>query len=149
MTNQLLIIPRQERGFTLIEVLVATVILIISITVVSMIYRGAYIGSEKANNHIMIKTALPAILATVRSEIRQRSNSNDTQLEGRNKVWDTQYYWTAQLKEFKSPPAHMDVDAGGFVTPDKKYKLWEVALTLTMKQTTKSYQFKELSWNNE
>ncbi|GAA5142091.1 hypothetical protein GCM10025767_30180 [Thalassotalea piscium] len=136
------------KGFTLIEVLVATVILIISISAITLIYRGAYLSSDKANNHIVIKTALPSILANIKLEIRGKSNGNETELSGKGKSWETEYSWQAQLEEFKAAPTRLDVDTGQFVTPPKKYKLWQVTLFLKTNKMQKQYQYKELGWNN-
>ena len=70
---QPLIFKKTQAGFTLIEILVASVILFASLAVVSMIYRGAYLSSEKATQHVNISKVLPAVLSTIEYEIQQHS----------------------------------------------------------------------------
>jgi len=140
---------KQISGFTLVEILVASVILFASIAMVSMVYRGAYISSDKADGHINITGVLPAVLATIRDDIRARGNSNLTELINEANMWDVNYQWQASLLQHKSPPKRYDLDSGSFVIPAKKYKLWQVDLTLKRDNLVKQYQFNELSWLND
>ena len=138
----------KQKGFTLIEVMVAAVILFSVIASVSMIYRGAFISSEKANNHVEIAGVLPSILASLRYDIRQQGNSASTELSQQGSTWNVNYHWQAKLIDFKSAPEKFDVDTGKFITPPKKYKLWQVVLTLESNGLKKQYQLKELSWSD-
>lgn len=140
---------RSYSGFTLIEVLVAAVILFSSIATVSMVYRGAFISSERADKHITLTGALPSVLARIRHDIRSQGNSNQTQLSDSADAWDVSYQWKASLREYKSAPKRLDPNSGSLVTPPLKYKLWNVSLELEYAGLTKTYQFNELSWNNE
>ncbi|WP_281247157.1 PulJ/GspJ family protein [Pseudoalteromonas denitrificans] len=140
---------KQTSGFTLVEILVASVILFTSIAMVSMVYRGAYISSDKADGHINITGVLPAVLATIRDDIRAQGNSNLTELKSEANMWDVNYQWQASLLQHKSPPKKYDLDSGSFMVPAKKYKLWQVDLTLKRNNLVKQYQFKELSWLND
>jgi len=140
---------KQISGFTLVEILVASVILFASIAMVSMVYRGAYISSDKADGHINITGVLPAVLATIRDDIRAKGNSNLTELKNEANMWDVNYQWQASLLQHKSAPRKFDPFNGGFVTPPKKYKLWQVDLTLKRNNLIKQYQFNELSWLND
>jgi len=136
-------------GFTLIEVMVASVILFTAIATVSMIYRGAFLSSEKANNHINLSAVLPSVLATIRQDIRLQGNSTISQLKQQSSTWQVNYHWQADLIEQKSAPETFDVDSGKLFTPPAKYKLWQVVLILERNGVTKQYQFNELSWTDE
>jgi len=138
--------PQKNQGFTLIEIMVSAVILFSVIATVSMVYRGAFISSEKAANSIEIVGVLPSILARLREDIRQQGKSSLTELSQSDNVWGVNYKWKAKLIDFKSAPEKFDVDSGKFVTPPKKYKLWQVTLTLEKNGLSKQYQLKELSW---
>ncbi|WDE13266.1 PulJ/GspJ family protein [Thalassomonas haliotis] len=141
--------PSKTRGFTLIEVLVATIILFTSIATVSMIYRGAFLSSEKADRHIKVTSVLPALLANIRNDIRAQGNSPEEELSKQGKAWYVQYSWRAKLVDHKSAPRRLDVDTGNYITPPLKYKLWLVELTMQFQTTTREYQFYELSWSND
>tara|TARA_R110000772_G_scaffold154487_1_gene265505 strand:+ start:8569 stop:9030 length:462 start_codon:yes stop_codon:yes gene_type:complete len=139
----------QQQGFTLIEVMVASVILFSSIAAVTMLYRGAYLSSDKANQQVNTTGMIPIILANVRNEIRMQGNTHQTTLTGKSAAWQVNYSWQAQMVEHKGAPVKIDTDSGDYITPPPKYKLWDVKLTLINKTTSKSYQFYELSWSDE
>ena len=137
------------QGFTLIEVLVASVILFSAIATVSMVYRGAFISSETADKHINIAGVLPSILATIRADIRHQGNSISTELADESSAWNINYRWQALLVKHKAAPPVFDPDSGKMTTPPQKFKLWSVELVLEYRNLTKSYQFNELSWTDE
>jgi prepilin-type N-terminal cleavage/methylation domain-containing protein len=139
----------KQKGFTLIEVMVAAVILFAAIATVSMIYRGAFLSSETANNHISINAILPSLLTVIRNDIQKRGNYNEVILSGRANAWGVNYQWKASLLEKKSAPPYYNIDAGKMISPPKKYKLWLVNLTLQQNAINKQYQFNEYSWTND
>jgi len=136
------------KGFTLIEVLVASVILFTAVATVSMVYRGAYISSEKANNHVVISGMLPSLLTKIQVDIRSKGMFPETQIFGEGSSWGVDYQWQADLLEHKSAPTKLDPDSGSYVTPPQKYYLWLVNLSLHYKGMSKKYSFRELSWND-
>ncbi len=138
----------KNQGFTLIEVLVATVILISSIAALTMVYRGAYLSSESANRQVLLVGKLPSVLALIKSDIRKLGNTSQVTIDSKGNAWGVQYQWQAVQVEFKGAPEKLDPDSGEFITPEKKYKLWQVTLSLKSGRLTKEYSFKELSWNN-
>jgi prepilin-type N-terminal cleavage/methylation domain-containing protein len=134
-------------GFTLVEVLVASVILFSVIATVSMVYRGAFLSSEKANNHINISGVLPSVLANIRTDIRD--NSLENSLSGKSEAWGVNYQWQASVIEQKYPPKKFDDFTHQISKAKIYYKLWQVSLTLEYNGLTKQHVFKELSWVNE
>ena len=138
-----------NKGFTLIEIMVATLILFSSIATVSMVYSGAFISSEKANHHVVISGVIPALLANIRTDIRSKGNSTVTSISHSGKVLEVKFSWKAQLISHKSAPKKLDVDGSGYVTPPLKYKLWQVHLNLKLLSTKKHYQFYEVSWSDD
>jgi Tfp pilus assembly protein PilV len=138
----------KQQGFTLIEILVAAVILFTSIATVSMVYRGAFLSSEKANQYLTITGVLPSVLANIRSNIRAQGNSSDSELGQKGETWSVQYAWQAKLVEHKGAPDKLDVDTGDFVISPLKYKLWLVDLSMQFQTTNKQFQFYEVSWND-
>jgi len=136
-------------GFTLIEVLMASVILFASIATVSMIYSGAFISSERANQHVKLSSILPSLLANIRDDIRTEGNTLETQLTQKGQVWSIDYQWRANLVDQKSAPSKLDVDTGDYITPPLKYKLWQVNLETKYQSTVKEYQFYQVSWTDE
>lgn len=138
---------QQMLGFTLVEVLVASVILFSVIATVSMVYRGAFLSSEKANNHISISGVLPSVLANIRTDIRD--NSLENSLSGKSEAWGVNYQWQASVIEQKYPPKKFDAFTQKLSEAKIYYKLWQVSLKLGYNGLTKEHVFKELSWVNE
>lgn len=138
-----------QSGFTLIEILVATVILFTSIATVSVIYKGAYLSAEKANAHVTISGVIPMVLNNIRQDIRAQGNSELTELSGKELAWGVNYNWSAAQIAFKAPPDVYDPDNGNMLSSPNKYKLWQVDLIVSYKVARKSYQYNELSWNDK
>jgi len=140
---------RVNSGFTLIEVMVAAVILFSVIATVSMVYRGAFLSSEKANKHINLTGVLPAVLASIKQELQDVSRSSETEVSRSTNAWQVKYQWSAKLLKLKSAPEKLDVDTGNFVKPPLKYKLWRVELTLERDGLVKQYSYNELGWTDD
>ncbi len=140
---------KYTQGFTLIEILVASVILFSSIAAVSLIYRGAYLSSEKANSHMLISGLLPIVISNIREDIRGQGNEEGAELNGKGSSFEVSYQWKAILLDYKAPPKFFDVDSGKVIESAKKYKLWQVELVMNDDVSTSKYFFKELSWNDK
>lgn len=139
----------RRKGFTLVEVLVAAVILFASVATVSLVYRGAFSSSQKADQYMKITGVLPSVLANIRDGLRAQGDVRQTQVKATDSAWDVTFSWQANLIEQKGAPQKMDVDTGDYIVPPLKYKLWSVDLTMRYKSTTKQYQFHEVSWTSE
>jgi len=138
-----------KSGFTLIEVLVASLILFASISTISLIYKGAYLTSEKSNAHITVSGAVPIVLANIKDEIRAEGENTSVKLSGEGVVWGVQYNWQADLQKIKAAPNLYDPDLGKDVESPQKYKLWHVDLNIHFKTLKQSYQYNEISWNEK
>jgi Tfp pilus assembly protein PilV len=131
-------------GFTLIEVLLAGVILIISVSAMTLIYRTATISSLKASNSVKFQGNISLIIQTIQNSIRNGKAINP--LSGEGRIDDVFYTWRSVLSEKSGAPARFSVNKNGLdVQPDKFY-LWDVYLTVEMASVTKTYEYKELSW---
>ena len=137
----------RAHGFTLVEVLVASVILFSSLAAVTLIYRGALLSSTKANQEMASTSVVPVILQHIRSQIRANGNNEAEELSGSGEEWEVNYNWQAVIKSYKPAPPIFDVDSGQYVTQPLKYKLWQVELTMNTQGTERSYSYEELSWN--
>jgi Tfp pilus assembly protein PilV len=149
LSQKLKIPSHKSKGFTLIEVMVASVILFSSIAVVSVIYRGAFISSQKAERHVEISGTLPSILANIRSEIRAKGNSDSSEIISQSSAWQVQYQWQAKLLTIKAAAPTFSPESGLMETTKARYKFWQVELTVTLNSTTKNYTFNEVSWSDE
>lgn len=136
-------------GFTLLEVLVASVILFSSLAAISLIYRGAYLSSDKAELSIKINAMAPSIVSTIQQEIKQLSKSNLTSAQGQGEAWDVTYRWEAQVNANAAAPRRLDPNSGVLTDQPNKYKLWQVDLVLSYQKKSRSFEFLALGWTDE
>jgi prepilin-type N-terminal cleavage/methylation domain-containing protein len=139
---------RKNKGFTLIEVLVAATILFSVITVVSLLFRSSYIASEKAQVRIEQTGVLPTLLNLVQNELRVKTTDQTIELSGEGVIWNIPYQWQANLLEFKAPVDKFDPEAGVIDKYPPRYQLWQVDLVLGSGQRALDYQYQEFSWVN-
>ncbi|WP_448546872.1 PulJ/GspJ family protein [Thalassotalea fusca] len=136
-----------EQGFTLIEVLVAAVILFAAITTVSLIYRGAFTSSEKAESHVAISGSIPAIMAQIKVDIRKAAMQSVTESQYEGQSWNVNYHWKATVKEERDAIDRLDADSGEYEKSHYRFQLWEVSLEVTHKSTVEHYTFEQLAWS--
>lgn len=139
---------KQQNGFTLIELLVATIILFMAMGAVSLIYRGAFISSEKASNHVNIVANVPALLSQIKEQI-QSASAQQTQLNGQGNAWQSSYTWQANVQQTKKVTDEiMVLEFGENAAIKTQFKLWQVTLVINSHGIEKKYTFNEVSWHD-
>jgi len=140
------LLNKKQRGFTLIEVLIAGFILIIVISAMTFVYRTSVISSIKASKSVKLSGSVNLIASTIKNKIR---NTNATSpLTGEGSIDGVNYKWHTELLSNKGAPPRFDAEGGSFESQQSKFFLWQVQLTVTYKTLSKNFQFKEVSWNN-
>ena len=140
--------PLKNKGFTLIEVLVAATILFAVIAMVSLLFRTAYVASAKAQQRVEQAGVLPTLLQLVQSDLRAKTNGNLTELTGEGLIWQLPYQWQANLLEFKAPVDKFDAEMGITDKYAPRYQLWQVNLLLGSGKSALDYHYTEFSWVN-
>lgn len=132
-------------GFTLIETLLAGLILFAVLAVASMSYSGAMGSSLKAQNRIEMAKSVPFILEKLRLDMRQRSQQSNN-MSGNGQIMGTTYSWQAVIKQRGAAPSQLNQFTGKFEEGPKRFKLWEINLKLEYKgyETTKLVH--EVTW---
>lgn len=137
-----------QSGFTLLEIMVASVILIASIAAISLSFRGALLSSQKAETNLQVSGAIEFLTDHVTREIRAINSENAT-MSGKGILWGISYKWQAELAQKGAAPERFDIDSGNFVSEEARFKLWMVTLELSRNGVNKSYSFYEVSWNEQ
>ena len=132
----------KQQGFTLLEVLLAGFILFLTISVTTLIYKGALLSSGKAERSLAISAAAPAIHRLVTEQIRTGGVANNPLGQGR--YGDIEYRWQASLA-YIGKPSLMLVNLNN-LEDTQIYSLWTVELSLQRGPLIKSYNFIEISW---
>lgn len=134
-----------HRGFTLLEVMVAGIILFAAISTVSMIYRNTINSQQLSIKHLKIASVVPFLLDEVRDEIRNKTTLQSS-LAGEGSNFGVEFFWQAEQIMSKKPLANEL--AADEVLP-QNYILWQVKLKVQYETYTKEYQFREFSWWRE
>jgi prepilin-type N-terminal cleavage/methylation domain-containing protein len=137
---------KKSSGFTLIEVMIAGVILFIALTSMTLVYRTAAISSMKASSNVNFSSNIGLIMNTIQGQIRNNNITEETM--GSGVVGGASYQWSTKLIENKGAAKRFDVDEGMWVEQPKKFYLWHVELVVEQEQRIRTYHFKELSWTH-
>jgi prepilin-type N-terminal cleavage/methylation domain-containing protein len=133
----------RSRGFTLIEVLIASVILFAVITVVTDSYRSSIQSDLKSRAVLDITATLPLIVSNIRETLRRQP---DETVSGSGRLLGVDYSFTANTANFKPPPARFDPDAGEFRNYPNRYRLYSVELELVARGQSRAFEYKEVAW---
>ena len=137
---------KKNKGFTLLEVLVASTILFASIAAVTLIFKSAYVASEKAQRKLVLTSVVPTLLPIIQQDIQSQTTSQIEELTGKGTQWGVAYQWKSQMIAFKSPADKFDVDITRMESYPQRYKKWQVSLTVGTDKNQLNYRYNELSW---
>lgn len=135
----------KQQGFTLLEVLLATVILFTVLAVMTTVYRQAVLTSQKAEQRVAASSQVPFIIDTIAELIRNAEGQS--QASGEGKLLGVSYHWQAQPVWRRHPTERPDTVSGEIRQPQRWFTLWQVTLTIQMQGAERSYNYQELSWS--
>ena len=138
---------REQRGFTLIEVLIAAVIMFTVLATATLSLRGAMHASERASRTTELLAPLPWITPTIRERLREYPGRNlATERSGEGVVFGVEYRFHASLVRSGAPPPRFDVDAAGFIEYAPRFGLYDVELELERDGEKSRFIYQELAW---
>ena len=134
---------KPQRGFTLLEVLIAATILFTVLAVATETYRNSLLASSRAEGLVSMLTPLPLITSSIRSHLR----SNPVEkLDGRSELLGVSYEWEATTIRYGSPPRRFDPDATDFITYQPRFRLYDVRLKLRRAGQERAFLYQEVAW---
>jgi prepilin-type N-terminal cleavage/methylation domain-containing protein len=133
----------RQRGFTLVEVLIAATILFTVIAVAAESYRAALLSSRRAEAVVAMLAPLPLVTAAVRSALR---DDPAERREGAAEILGVQYRFEATTARFAPPPARLDPDTGEYRQYAPRFRLYDVRITLQYRGQSRDYVYQELAW---
>lgn len=142
---------KKTQGFTLIEVLVSSLILFMTITAMFSLYRGSLLSSNKAERSLDYANQVMQIKSVVSHAIRQSSGANT--LSNSGQMGPVGYRWEASVVQVgvaehpENFPIERIADLG-INSPDgaTPIYLWRVDMTMTLENSQREFEFWELSW---
>jgi prepilin-type N-terminal cleavage/methylation domain-containing protein len=135
----------KSAGFTLIEVLIAAVILFSALAITAELYSASSLSSQKASSKAHFYQINPMAITAIKTEIRQLSeNRKLTELSSALAISGIHYQWQAQRIAFE--PRAPDFD--DFSPPKPQFGLFEVVVIAQNIKTEKvdEFQFKVATW---
>jgi prepilin-type N-terminal cleavage/methylation domain-containing protein len=138
-------ISQQSAGFTLIEVLIAAIILFSALAVTAELYSASSLSAQKASNKAHFSQINPIAITVIKTEIRQLTeNRKLTELSNEFTISGILYQWDAQRIAF-DPRAPDDED---FAPPRSQFGLFQVDILAQNTQTEKEeiFQFRVATW---
>lgn len=138
---------RAQQGFTLIEVLVAALIMFTVLATATLSVRGALHASERATRTIELLAPLPWITPTIRTRLRESlSDALLPEHSGAGSMFGVSYRFHATLVRSGAPPARFDVDAADFIEYPPRFGLYDIDLELERGGETSRFIYQELAW---
>ena len=142
---------RHQQGFSLVEVLVAAVILFMVVTASLVIYRAAMSTSIRAESALRLSMDIPQARELITREIQSGfSNpprSGRLALSGVDISWEAQLLASGQVTDLEAVTIGGGGSAAQTIALDRKFYLWEVSLLATLGKQQRNLSFKELTWD--
>ncbi len=138
-------IRQQSAGFTLIEVLIAAVILFSALAITAQLYSASSLSAQKASNKAHFYQINPIAITTIKAEIRQLTeNRKLTELSSEFTISGIHYQWQAQRTAFEARAPDYD----DLAPPKPQFGLFQVNVIgkNTLSEKVDEFQFRVASW---
>ncbi|WP_462173405.1 PulJ/GspJ family protein [Pseudoalteromonas xiamenensis] len=133
-------------GFTLLEVLVAAVILFSCVMSITLVYRTSLLSAEKAIGKLQQTSIVPSTLKLVQLEMRKNNQPEIGQIiEGNGEQFDIPYHFNAEVIQLASPPDKLDYSTGVTEKHPNKFVLYKVTLEIGIRAKL-IYEYNEIAW---
>ena len=135
------LVQRIQQGFTLIEVLIASVILFAIITLLYQAIAQSTYSSKIARDNLEINSVMPLITGKIKGQLRGRFFQEKSSGEGH--LLSINYTW--QATQLKEKPIVQSFSDQAFENNTNIY-LWEVKLILLTQNKKQEITYQEVSW---
>ena len=136
-----------EKGFTLVEVIVASVILFSAIAIGSIAYRTSIASVDRITANIAIADALPAIMVSVKEDLENRKDQGS----GRYSPNILYSFKARTVESSRNILRSYDEFTGGLGYGSYVMTLKDIQLTITCEEEGRfkqaQYNYKELLWS--
>jgi len=143
-------IKQNTTGFTLIEVLIAAVILFSALAITAELYSASSLSANKASEKARFYQINPIAISAIKADIRSLTeNRRLTELSNEFTIYGIHYQWQAQRTAFK--PRATDFD--DFEPPPNRFGLFKVNVLAQLNSSNANgnnklseFQFQVAAW---
>lgn len=132
-----------QRGFSLVEVLIASVILFAAVGLAVVAFQSSVKSVQSAESTAEVLAPLPILLDAI--ELKLRDVPAQPYQEQGN-ILGVSYQWLAEPKEFYAPKARFDPDIANFVTYPERFVIYQVRITVSKEGRSRTMQYEKLGW---
>lgn len=133
----------KQTGFTLIETLIASVIMFTAIGLAVLAYQSSNKAVEASEQTLLMLTPVPLLLDTIEQRLQnvpaQRYSEAGTAL-------GIAYQWTAEPAAMFAPESRFDPERGDFVQYSPRYVMYNIRLELSVGNRVKTFEYQRLGW---
>lgn len=134
---------KTNKGFTLIEVLIAAIILFSALALIGDIFKGATLSTDKtvvnAKYYQVTPSAITAIKTNLRTAVKAK---NITAVEGNVILFGIDYQWQASRIVFNSQP---EGEFDEFAQRDR-FSIYKVDVTAKFNNRERQFSFEVATW---
>lgn len=132
-----------QKGFTLIEVMIAAVILFAAIAVTSELYKNSILVAEKTSDTVEFYQTHPAAISAIKSDLlEQYKRAKSAELSGTILVMGISYQWQANRVSFDArAPDLVDGQQGS-----RRFSYYNVEVNAVKEKKTQQFTFEASAW---
>ncbi|RZF91329.1 type II secretion system GspH family protein [Pseudoalteromonas sp. N1230-9] len=132
---------KTNQGFTLIEVLIAAVILFSSLAITAQLYSASSLSAEKAANTAQYYQSAELVITNIKSQLRERyQTTKQKEYSGVTQAFGFEFEWQATTQTMITPPMEVDED----FPPDARFPIFVVEVEAP--KSGRSFQFRVVAW---
>lgn len=135
---------QNDSGFTLIEVMVAAVILFVALSFTAEIYSSSSLTSEKAIKVANRNQSIPIVIDTIKTQLRHKArNKTLNEHSGTVLVNGVSFEWQAKRESYDARALQLtDITA-----PSPQFSLFNITVQIHQEGNSKELaQFKVATW---
>lgn len=133
-----------SKGFTLIEVLIASVILFSALAITGELYSAASLSAKKATEKALIFQLSPMAISSIKAKIhRLAENRQLTEFSDAFYISDVHFVWQAQRERFSARAMELE----DVIPPRPQFGLFNVSVLAQYgAQKPVEFTFKVATW---
>lgn len=140
---------KHQRGFTLIEILIAMTILFAAVATSMLAFQNSMQSTERAARAVTLLTPVDDIVAHIRGDLQQRVLQDAAnEFTGEGRVLAVDYQWRAVIDERRNPSEATATLESERVNERREFILYRVELTLAQDRAQRDFEYLELVWRN-